>query len=112
MLQLTEERFIKPESFFETYNKHRFEKLSGDTKVRIELLFNGQAARMIEEYEFNKADKLQWVEEGLLFERTAALTPEIIKWVLGFGAEVKVLEPADLRNAVVEEVNKMGKIYR
>ena len=110
-LALTEEVFRRPENFYEDYKKNRFNKLSGEESAFLRLLFTGQAARYVEEYESSKADSLQKVQDGLLFERKAAMNPEILKWVLSFGAEVKVLEPVSLRDEVVEQIKKMQNLY-
>lgn len=110
-IALTEEFFERPENFYEDYKKNRFNKLSGEESVFLRLLFTGRAARYVEEYESSKADFLQKVQEGLIFERKAAMSPEILKWVLGFGAEVKVLEPASLKDEVVEQTKKMQSLY-
>lgn len=110
-LSLTNEYFVRPKNFYENYKKNRFDKLSGEGKVRLRLQFTGHMARFIEEYESSKADLLQRNENGLLFERTVAMSPEILKWVLSFGAEVKVLEPATLRDEVMGQIKKMGELY-
>ncbi|MDX9871084.1 MAG: WYL domain-containing protein [Clostridia bacterium] len=110
-LNLTDERFKKPNNFYENYKASRFDKLSGEDRILVRLLFTGYAARLVEEYESHKADVLSRTEEGLVFERTAPMTPEIIKWVLSFGAEVKVVEPVNLRNEVVKQIDNMRKNY-
>ena len=110
-VRLTKECFVRPENFYENYKQSRFNKLSGEKKVHLHLLFTGHAARFIEEYEYSKADVLQKTEDGLLFERTVAMSPEILKWVLSFGAEVKVLEPAILRDEVMKQIKQAGELY-
>ena len=110
-LKLADEVFNRPKGFYENYKKNRFNKLSGEEKVCLRLLFTGQAARFIEEYEASKADSLQRKSDGLLFVRTVAMSPEIFKWVLGFGAEVKVLAPVSLREDVQKQIKKMSELY-
>jgi predicted DNA-binding transcriptional regulator YafY len=39
-------------------------------------------------------------------------TCEFISWVLGWGERIEVLEPAELREQVIDTVRKMQKIYR
>jgi proteasome accessory factor B len=111
MLKLTNQKFIRPENFYETYKTNRFDKLSGEERVVIKLLFTGHAARLVKEYESYKADILIKTEQGLLFERAVPMSPEIIKWILGFGAEVTVLEPETLRDEVLGQIKKMGEVY-
>ena len=37
---------------------------------------------------------------------------EILYWILGYGAEVEVLEPAELREMVADHVRRMTSYYR
>ncbi len=39
-------------------------------------------------------------------------TCEFLSWVLGWGERIEVLEPAELREQVIDTVRKMQKIYR
>ncbi|HHX77127.1 MAG TPA: WYL domain-containing protein, partial [Firmicutes bacterium] len=110
-MALTDESFVKPQNFYQNYKRYRFDKLYGGDKTKIRLLFTGHAARLIEEYEYNKADLLQKTTDGLIFERTVALSPDILKWILSFGAEVKVLEPVSLKKQITKEITAMKRLY-
>lgn len=98
----------KTEMFFERRNKllqqctqNRFEKMSSQYADIIKLKFSGFSARLVQEYHSNKADKLDICNDGtVLFEKSTAITPDLVQWILGFGAEVEVLEPAELRNNI------------
>ncbi len=108
---LTNETFKRPKNFYENYKKSKFDKLSGEERVSLRLRFTGYAARLIDEYEYEKADRIIKENDYLIFERKVALSPEIIKWILSYGAEVKVLEPEGLREEVIKQVKKMGEVY-
>lgn len=99
--------FNRPENFYEQYKKDRFDKLAGEEKIKMRLKFSGDAARFIKEYESEKADSMEEKGSELIFERSATMTPEILKWVLSFGAEVEVLEPLALRNEVQLQAQKI-----
>lgn len=105
--------FKRPPNFYESYQQQRFDKLSGaeDEKELIRIRFVGDAARFIREYEKDKADRLTDKEDGLLFERSAVVTSEVIKWVLGFGAEAEVIAPEGLWKTIQDQAKKMGEIY-
>lgn len=107
-----DEKFKRPENFYENYKKDRFGKLAGEEEIELILKFNGEAARYIKEYEAAKADVL--VEEGdgsLLFRKNTTLTPDIIQWILGFGEGVKVLKPVRVKDMVVEQIKGMVERY-
>ena len=70
-----------------------FLKLMGKNVETIELLFTGESRRYVKEYEARRADRLEDKEDGLHFVKTAAVTEDVVRWVKGFGSEVKVLSP-------------------
>lgn len=111
-LQRMNQAFIRPENFYEQYKKDRFDKLAGEEKIKIRLRFTGDAARIVKEYEASKADLIEENDSELIFERTATMTPDILKWVLGFGADVEVLEPQSLRDEVQSQAEKMLERYK
>ncbi len=112
-VKMLEENYKIPENFYEGYKKARFEKLAGEEEIELILKFAGKAARYVEEYDKVKADALAWQKDGtLLFKRKTTMTPEITKWVLGFGAGVEVLGPGILREEVAEQVREMAERYQ
>ena len=110
-LSMSDEIFIRPKNFYDRYKKNRFHKLAGEKKIRLKLLFTGDAARFVKEYERSKAHLLYESDKGLVFERDTTMTPEIVKWVLGFGAEVEVLGPQELKDVIRQQVKKLSQIY-
>ena len=111
-IQVLDETFVRPEGIYESYKKSKFDKLSGEKKIGMKLRFTGFAARYINEYESEKADKLTSVgHDEIVFEKNTTMSPEIIKWILGFGFEAEVLEPVELREQVESTIRKMGEKY-
>ncbi len=67
------------------------------------LKFSGVSARLVKEYEAKKADRIVENADGdgsIIFERNVPITPEVIKWALGFGCEVEVIEPKELKDEI------------
>ncbi len=110
-LLISDETFIRPKNFYERYKRNRFSRLAGEKKIRLKLLFTGDAARFVKEYERSKAHSLYESDKGLIFERDTTMTPEIVKWVLGFGAEVEVLGPNELKDEIKKQVKKLRQMY-
>lgn len=107
------EKFQKPDGFYETYKKSRFQKLSGEKSELLRIRFSGLAARLVREYEKDKADCItDDTGDSFIFCRNIGLTPEILKWVLGFGAEAEVLEPVELKEAVLENIKSLTMLYK
>lgn len=111
-IEMLNETFKRPENFYEEYNKNRFEKMAGDEQITLKIIFEGQGARYIREYEAYKADKITSLgDDKILFVKTTTYTPDILQWVLRFGADAKVLEPAALKFEITWEVERMQQIY-
>ncbi|MDO5154601.1 MAG: WYL domain-containing protein [Eubacteriales bacterium] len=82
-------------------------RLRGGRVEELSLLFQGDAIRYVKEYEANKSEKMQEDSEGLHFYAQTAITPDVIRWVRGFGADVKVQKPEWLATQLLEEAKKM-----
>ncbi len=109
---ILDEAFERPPDFYERFRKDRFKYLTSDKKVLLKIRFNKGIARYIKEYEAGNADKITQLSDGsLLFERRASMTPDIVKWVLGFGAGAEVLEPESLREKVLAEARGVLSNY-
>jgi len=108
----TEKVFERRNKFLQQCTKNRFEKMSSQYSKIVRLKFCGFSARLIQEYHSNKADKLSINKDGsVLFERSTAITPDLIQWILGFSPEVEVLEPAELREDIRKIAFKTLYIY-
>jgi len=109
---MTKDTFTRPENFYENYKRKCFNMLSSQDKIKLKLKFRGDAARFVTEYEKDKADSIKELGEGfIIFERETTMTPEITKWVLGFGAQVEVIEPTELREEIQNVIKEMQKNY-
>jgi len=79
---------------------------------RIRLRFGPEAARWVKEAHFHDSQRTEELSDGsLIFEVTVKGTREITRWILGYGAEVEVLEPKAVRDAVAAEGKKMAGMY-
>ncbi len=80
--------------------------------VRVRLRFAPEAARWVKEAHFHDSQQVEELADGaILFEVTVKGTREITRWILGYGAEVEVLEPESVRQAVAEAGKKMAELY-
>jgi proteasome accessory factor B len=110
---LTDESFIKPEGFYDKYKQSKFDKLAGSRSTTVKVRFRGYAARYVKEYEKSKADKIVLNPDGTItFIRKAALTDDLSRWILGYGDEAEVLEPAELKEMIKETVENMYRSYK
>lgn len=111
-IKTLKDTFEKPVDLEEQIKKLRFDKLTGTNPEKVVLYFDKSQSRYIREYEAGKAEHITELENGgICFERTVPITPDLVQWVLSFGAGVKVIEPKDLAKRVQEHAQTMMKLY-
>lgn len=113
-LEITTDRYEIPPRF--SLEKHlgnawRFVRERGpDQKVVIR--FQPQVATNVSEVLWHKTQELRWNDDGTLdFRVTVSGLGEISWWVLGYGDQAEVLEPAALRALLAERIAKMHARY-
>jgi predicted DNA-binding transcriptional regulator YafY len=69
----------------------------GNEEVEVQLLFDSQAGRWVAEEQWHASQRVEQLEDGrVLFAVRVAINAEFVKWILRYGRQVKVLEPAEL----------------
>jgi len=87
-----------------------FLKLAGKDREELELIFTGDSIRYVKEYESERAKKLSEETDGLHFYQSIAITPDVLRWIRGFGPEVKVVSPLWLSTQLRQEAEKYLKL--
>jgi CRISPR-associated endonuclease/helicase Cas3 len=112
--ELTEETFHPPADFDGlTLLQQAWGVMYGEELSTVILRFApGIAARRVKETIWHPSQKIRDLEDGSV-EWTAQVGDwlEMLPWVRGWGADVEVLAPEELREALVKEVRKMARIY-
>lgn len=112
-LEETEEFFYIPRRFdLEVYLKSGFgiEKDMDVTDVAI--WFDPYQARWIREKRWDESEEKEEKDDGsLVLRMRVAVTGELRRWILSYGAHARVLEPEGLREEMKEEVQEMAKGY-
>ena len=110
----TGERFERPAEFrIEDYLDGTFRAMRGEGKPsRVRLRFTAEAARYVREKEWHPTQQLKEQRDGGV-ELTFRLShlEEVKRWVMSYGAKCRVLEPAELRGMVREELERTLKAY-
>ncbi len=73
--------------------------------------FTGGSARIVEEYHSDRADSITKAGGGIMFKKRAALTPDIVQWIMQFGSEARVREPRELADRIYSEAVKITQNY-
>jgi len=95
-----------------TAMKNRFERMSTSVAETVVLRFRGYTARFVKEYFKTRSDSMQQESDGsVLFTRTAGITDDFIRWIMGFGSQVEVIKPESLRERISQEAYKVVGMY-
>lgn len=85
----------------------------GGAAEDVQLHFDAQAGRWVAEEDWHPTQQVDHLENGsMLFRVNIVITPEFVKWVLYYGSQVKVIEPAHLRETVYAEHLRAAHLYR
>ncbi len=108
-VDLTRERFTIPADFdAEKYLEGAWGVLRGDL-VTVRVRFAKAAARYIKERLWHPSQTFRDLDDGRVeLTLRVADTQEVRRWILGYGSEAEVLEPASLREALRTEAQKLA----
>lgn len=86
--------------------------VEGEAKT-IQLRFDPGVARIIEETMWHPSQVLERQKDGSVVMTLRVMdTVELCSWILGWGGQVEVLEPHELREAIIETAETVLGIYR
>ncbi len=108
---LTNRRFEIPEDFdFEAFTRSAFNMIWGETQ-EVKIRFSASQAPYIRERTWHPSQKIETEPDGsIILTLKVADLGEVRFWLIGFGAEAEVLEPAELRDEVIAEC--LGVVQR
>jgi predicted DNA-binding transcriptional regulator YafY len=81
-------------------------------KYKVLLKFSPGIEDFIKEIKWHPSQKLSTDSKGsLIGQYEASGLAEIKIWILGFGEDIEVLEPAELRESMIATIKKLGSVY-
>lgn len=111
-VEQTGEKFRRPQSFsLAKILEGSFAVFQGGNAKRVRIRFCGVAARLVAERSWHPSQKLHVGKESVVLEMQTGLSPDLQQWILGWGEEAEVLEPASLRQALAVAAQKTANIY-
>ena len=111
-IEVLAETFVWPDGFLaETYLQSAF-GLTLDDEIEVTIRFSANQANHIKERFWAVEQKLTTNKDGsvALWMRTSGWY-DVKRWVLSFGVEAEVLEPAELRSEMKQDIQGMGRLY-
>lgn len=80
-------------------------------RTRVRILFGEKVARFVRRRRWHPSQVVKRVPNGLELTMEVSGTVEVVSWVLGFGDQAEVLEPAILREQVAAELTRASAKY-
>jgi CRISPR-associated endonuclease/helicase Cas3 len=80
---------------------------------QVKLHFTRQVAKRVSETVWHHTQEISDQADGsIIWIAQVAEPQEMVSWVRGWGADVEVLEPKDLRNALIHEAQELAELYQ
>jgi proteasome accessory factor B len=106
--ELKDQRFELPDDFdLQRHLSKSFGVYHGDEAVCVKVRFLPAVARYVEEATWHPSQKLSKQRDGsLIAEFTVDGTEEIQRWIMSFGKYAHVVEPPELRDQMIAEMEE------
>lgn len=88
-----------------------FAVFEGGSPRLVRLRFRGVTARIVAERTWHDSQKITPHASGIEMTMRVGLSPDLVRWVLGWGAEAEVLEPTELRATLAKAARATTKVY-
>ena len=86
--------------------------ISDEPMVRVVVRFSPEVAARVAETRWHPGQTAEPQSDGsLVWNASVSGLHEVRIWILGWGADVEVLEPADLRASVAAELERAARLY-
>ncbi|SRR5579875_562281 len=83
----------------------------GDEPAHVKLQFTLFVSQRVRETIWHPSQKLTETPTGLLWEADIADVTEMKPWIRGWGGDCEVIEPAALRQEMIQEVHRLARAY-
>lgn len=85
---------------------------TGAEPEAVELVFSAKAGRWVAEEQWHPDQSCDWLPDGrLCFRVTVPVTDELRRWVLRYGTDCQVVQPASLRDWVLDQSRGLIQAY-
>ena len=112
-ISLTEKVFSYPDDFNPDELMDDAFGIIGDDPVFVKIRFSAEQAPYIQERQWCKKQDIKNLEDGsIILSMNTSGWFEVKKWILSFGADAEILEPADKRKEVKEAIKQMASLYK
>ena len=114
VLRNTGRAFVRPKHFsLDEHLADSFGVFSSPEPAGVRLRFDAFAGRLINERTWHASQTIEMLTDGRLeLTMHVGLSPEVERWILGWGHHVEVLEPPHLRESISRTAAGVCELYR
>jgi proteasome accessory factor B len=113
-LKVLKQRFVVPRNFdLDRHLGNAWHLINSPGRdSHITIRFKSLVARNVAEVKWHKTQQTKFLPDGsMIFHATVAGLSEIAWWILGYGDQAEVLQPARLRQLIAQRAQNMAAIY-
>ncbi|MFW6062005.1 MAG: helix-turn-helix transcriptional regulator [Planctomycetota bacterium] len=82
--------------------------IPGEQRYHVQLRFEPMVAQNVAEVQWHRTQQVQWNEDGsIIFSVDVDGLDEMLWWILGYGDQVEVLDPPELRERFASTARRM-----
>ncbi|EJO5348412.1 WYL domain-containing protein [Clostridium botulinum] len=108
----TKDKFIISKDFSMNSFIKKYKTIFIDNKIKVELKFSKNIAGFIKNNKWYINEEIEEVENGeVIFKVYVENLKEIKMWILGFGKDVQVLKPKELKIQLIKDIAELNNIY-
>lgn len=89
-----------------------FAVFEGGNAKQVKIRFRGVAARLVAERSWHPTQKIARRGARTELSMRVGLSPDLVQWILGWGADAEVISPPDLRGRVSRAAAALSALYR
>lgn len=111
---LTTQRFERDETIdADTLVQYAWGIWYGEDLTEVRLRFNSQVARRVKETIWHPTQQIEDLPEGgVEWQVKIAGAQELVPWIRGWGPDVEVLAPPELRAQIADDIRRAAGLYR
>lgn len=82
-------------------------------EITFKCIFEAKSAKYLTETPLSKDQEITPYQDGyVLVKATVRYTEQLVWWIRGYGSAIEVLEPLELRERVIKDINELHKCYQ
>jgi len=89
-----------------------FAVFEGGNAKKVKILFQGVATRLVAERSWHESQRIARRGTRTELSMQVGLSPDLVQWILGWGADAEVLSPPELRERVARAAAAAAGVYR